>query len=300
MRVAITGSSGMVGRALADALRQRGDEVVRVVRSFRNVSARERVVVWQPDKGQIEATKLEGLDAVVHLAGETIAGVWTSRKKRAIYESRVKGTTLLARTLADRRRKPAVLISMSGVNYYGSDRGDEPLTEESSPGTGFMAEVAIAWEQSAGAVREAGIRVVHPRTAPIFSPRGGILKTLLPLFRLGLGAQLGSGEQYAPWIALDDVVRAFLLFLDRSDLTGPVNLVAPDLVTNAELTAELARAVNRPSVLKAPAFALKLAPGGMGQELLLGGLKVIPRVLQDAGFAWSHPRLRDALRAMLG
>src|SRR5690606_14096330 len=165
MRVAVTGSSGMVGRALLEALRARGDEVVRVVRSFRGVAARERVIVWHPQKGQIEAAKLEGMDAVVHLAGESIAGVWTPRKKREIHQSRVQGTTLLARALAERRQKPAVLISMSGVNYYGSDRGDEPLTESSPPGTSFMAKVVIDWEASATPARDAGIRVVHPRTA---------------------------------------------------------------------------------------------------------------------------------------
>lgn len=300
MRVAITGSSGMVGRALSEALRRRGDEVVRVVRSFRDVSSRERVIVWQPDRGQVEAAKFEGVDAVVHLAGESIAGVWTPGKKRAIYQSRVKGTTLLARTLAERREKPAVLVSMSGVNYYGSNRGAEPLTEASPPGEGFMAEVTRAWEQSADAAREAGIRVVHPRTAPIYSPKGGVLKVLLPLYRLGLGARLGSGEQYMPWIALEDVTGALLFFLDRPGIAGAVNLVAPDFVTNAELNAELARAVKRPTVLKAPAFALRLAPGGMGEELLLAGLKVIPTVLQDAGFIWNQPRLREALGAMLG
>ena len=299
MRVAVTGSSGMVGRALLEALRRRGDEVVRVVRSFRGVAARERVIVWHPQKGQIEAAKLEGMDAVVHLAGESIAGVWTPRKKREIRESRVQGTTLLARALAERREKPAVLISMSGVNYYGSDRGDEPLTEDSPPGTSFMAKVVIDWETSANAARDAGIRVVHPRTAPIFSPKGGMLKVILPLYRLGLGAKLGSGEQYMPWIALDDVTSALLTFLDNPEFAGPVNLVAPQTVTNTELNQELARAVERPAVLKAPAFALKLAPGGMGEELLLGGLKVIPKALQDRGFVWKHPQLRGALAAML-
>lgn len=299
MRVAVTGSSGMVGRALLEALRRRGDEVVRVVRSFRGVAARERVIVWHPQKGQIEAAKLEGMDAVVHLAGESIAGVWTPRKKREIRESRVQGTTLLARALAERREKPAVLISMSGVNYYGSDRGDEPLTEDSPPGTSFMAKVVIDWETSANAARDAGIRVVHPRTAPIFSPKGGMLKVILPLYRLGLGAKLGSGEQYMPWIALDDVTSALLTFLDNPEFAGPVNLVAPQTVTNTELNQELARAVERPTVLKAPAFALKLAPGRMGEELLLGGLKVIPKALQDRGFVWKHPQLRGALAAML-
>ncbi len=299
MRIAITGSSGLIGRALQDALRARGDEIVRVVRSFRNVAAREPVVVWHPDQGQIEAAKLEGMDAVVHLAGESIAGVWTPAKKRAILSSRVQGTGLIARALAERSRKPAVLVSMSGVNWYGSDRGAEPLTEASAPGTGFMAEVAQAWEEAADPARAAGIRVVHPRTAPVFSPEGGMLPLLLPLYRFGLGAKLGSGGQYAPWVALEDAVRAILFLLDRPDIQGPVNVAAPQAVTNAELTEELARAVKRPSVLRVPSFALRLAPGGMADELLLGGLNVVPRVLQEAGFQWTWPRLREALAEML-
>lgn len=289
----------MIGRALQEALRARGDEIVRVVRSLRNVAAREPIVVWHPDQGQIEAAKLEGLDALVHLAGESIAGVWTPGKKRAIRSSREKGTALIARSLAERTRKPAVLVSMSGVNWYGSDRGAEPLTEESGPGTGFMAEVAQAWERAADPARDAGIRVVHPRVAPVFSPKGGMLPALLPLYRLGLGAKLGSGEQYAPWVALEDTVRAILFLIDRTDIQGPVNVVAPQAVTNAELTEALARAVKRPAVLRVPSFALRLAPGGMAEELLLGGLNVVPRVLQEAGFTWKWPRLREALAGML-
>ncbi len=298
MRVAVTGSHGMVGRALTQALQERGDLVTRVVRSFKNVSARERVVVWHPGKGQIEAHKLEGYDAVVHLAGESIAGVWTPGKKRAIRESRVQGTDLLARTLATRREKPAVLVSASGVGYYGTERA-EPLDETSAPGTGFMAETAIAWERAADPARDAGIRVVHTRFGNILSPRGGFLGVLLPLFRLGLGATLGAGDQVWPWIALGDVVRAILFVIDQPELVGPVNVVAPHVVTNAEMTEEVARAVHRPSVLRVPAFALKVAPGRMADELLLGGQHVVSVKLRSAGFEFRHPELHQALESML-
>lgn len=300
MRVAITGSHGMVGRALMQALQARGDEITRVVRSFANVSARERVVVWHPQKGQIEAAKLEGHDAVVNLAGEPLTGVWTPGKKRSIRASRVQGTDLLARTIAQRSTKPSVLVSASGINYYGNEAGAQPVDESAPPGSGFMAEVAVAWERAADPARHAGIRVVHTRFANILSPSGGMLEILLPLFRLGLGAKLGSGEQMWPWVALEDVVRAILFSLDRNDVSGPVNVVAPDAVTNAEFTDAIAVAVHRPSVLRVPTFALKLAPGDFAEQLLLSGLHIVPTKLQEAGFAFRHPELEAALKTMLG
>lgn len=281
------------------ALHARGDEVTRVVRSFKNVSARERVVVWHPQKGQIEAAKLEAHDAVVNLAGESLLGVWTPGKKREIRESRVQGTDLLARTLAQCSARPAVLVSTSGINYYGNAMSPQPIDESAPPGTGFMAEVAVAWERAANPAYEAGIRVVHPRFANILSPGGGMLEILLPLFRLGLGARLGTGEQPWPWVALEDVVRAILFLIDRSDTTGPVNVAAPDAVTNAEFTDALARAVHRPSVLRVPEFALKLAPGNFAEQLILSGLHIVPAKLQAAGFEFRHPRLDAALAAML-
>ena len=299
MRIAVTGSRGLVGSALIRALEERGDTVVRVVRSFTGVSARERVIVWHPEKGVIESGKLEGLDAVVHLAGESLAGVWTPGKKREIRRSRVEGTELLSRSLAAAREKPGALISASGVDYYGDRPGGEPVDEDSPPGTGFMSEVAVAWERAADPARAAGIRVVHTRFAVILSPEGGFLRTLLPLFRLGLGATLGRGTQLWPWVALDDVVNALLFVLDRSDIAGPVNVVAPEAVTHERLTEEIARAVGRPSFLRVPAFALRIAPGNMADQLLLGSKRVVPRRLQEAGFTFRWPELRPALEAML-
>ena len=299
MKVAVTGSSGFVGKALVAALRERGDDVLRIVRSFGGVSARERVAVWHPASGEIEAAKLEGVDAVVHLAGESIAGVWTPGKKRSIRESRVQGTSLLAQTIARLKQKPRVLVSVSGMNYYGERPGAVPVDETSPPGEGFLAEVAVAWEKAADAARHAGIRVVHPRFGNVLHPSGGMLKVLLPLYKLGLGAKFGSGDQMWPWIARDDLIRALLFAIERDDISGPVNFVAPEAVSNATFTEEVARAVERPSVLKVPAFALRVMPGNMADNLLLGGANIVPRKLESAGFEFEHPRLREALESML-
>ena len=300
MKVAVTGSSGFVGKALVAALRERGDDVLRIVRSFGGVSARERVAVWHPSSGEIEAAKLEGADAVVHLAGESIAGVWTPGKKRAIRDSRVQGTSLLTQTIARLKQKPRVLVSVSGMNYYGERPGAVPVDETSPPGEGFLAEVTVAWEKAADPARHAGIRVVHPRFGNVLHPSGGMLKVLLPLYKLGLGAKFGSGDQMWPWIARADLVRALLFVIERDDISGPVNFVAPEAVSNATFTEEVARAVERPSVLKVPAFALRVMPGNMADNLLLGGANIVPRKLEDAGFTFEHPRLREALSSMLG
>lgn len=298
-RVAITGSHGMIGRALMRASQRRGDAVTRVVRSFKNVAARERVIVWHPAKGQIEAAKLEGHHAVVHLAGESLIGVWTPGKKRAIRESRVKGTDLLARTLAGLRDKPAVLVCASGITYYGTDADARPVDESSPPGTGFLAETSVAWERAADPAREAGIRVVHTRFASILSTDGGMLRVLLPFFRLGLGPKFGTGEQISPWVALDDVVRAILFVIDHQELEGPVNVAAPEVVSNAQLAEAIAAAVHRPSILRIPTFALDIAPGGMAGQILLAGQRISSEKLRQAGFVFDHPAVKPALRAML-
>lgn len=299
MKVAVTGSGGFVGKALVATLRERGDDVLRIVRSFGGVSARERVAVWHPASGEIEAAKLDGVDAVVHLAGESIAGVWTPGKKRAIRDSRVQGTSLLAQTIARLKQKPRVLVSVSGMNYYGERPGAVPVDETSPPGEGFLAEVAVAWEKAADPARDAGIRVVHPRFGNVLHPSGGMLKVLLPLYKLGLGTKFGSGDQMWPWIARADLIRALLFVIERDDISGPVNFVAPEAVSNATFTEEVARAVERPSVLKVPAFALRVMPGNMADNLLLGGANIVPRKLERAGFEFEHPALREALRSML-
>ena len=298
MRFAITGSTGLVGGYLTRYLRGQGHEVTRVVRAYGGLPPGERAVVWHPDEGVIEGAGLEGHDVVIHTAGESIAGVWTEGKKRRIRESRVRGTTLLARTLAGLEQKPRALFSASAMGIYG-DRGDERLDEDSPTGTGFLADVAREWEASTQAAEDAGIRVVHMRFGNVLAPDGGMLDVLLPLYRLGLGARLGSGRQYWPWIAADEIGPAIVHILERPELRGPVNFVAPQAVTNAEFTAAVAGAVGRPSIFKVPGFATRLAPGGMADELLLSSMRIRPKRLLDSGYAFRHPELKPALKTML-
>jgi uncharacterized protein (TIGR01777 family) len=297
VRVAITGSTGLVGSALVHHFRHRGDDVTRIVRSYAGIAPQERAVVWNPGEGKIEAEGLRGHDVVIHLAGENIAGVWTPGKKSRIRRSRIDGTTLLARTLAALPERPAVLLSGSAAGYYGSTEKD--VTEGAPPGTGFLSGVVQEWEQATAAASAAGIRVVHMRFGNVLSPDGGVLAALLPLFRLGLGARFGDGRQCWPWVSIDDIAPVVMHLIDQSGIEGPVNVVAPAKTTNAELTTLLARVVRRPSVLTVPAFAARLAPGGMGQEILLGGACVSPARLLETGYSFRYPQLEPALRALL-
>ena len=296
MRVAITGSTGLVGSALVTFFRARGDTVTRIVRSYSGVPPQERVIVWNPAGGTIEADGLRGHDVIIHLAGESIAGVWTPGRKERIRRSRIEGTTLLAKTIASLTEKPKVLLSASAMGFYGDS--SKPVDETSSPGGGFLAEVALDWEAATKPAIDAGIHVAYMRFGNVLSPAGGALGAMLPVFRLGLGASFGSGDQCWPWIALDDVPSAAVHVIER-EIQGPVNFVAPDTVTNATFTATLARVVGRPSLFSVPSFAVKLAPGGMGQELLLGGACIKPRRLLDTGYTFRWPKLEPALRAML-
>jgi uncharacterized protein (TIGR01777 family) len=295
MRIAVTGSTGLIGTALREYFGEAGHDVTQVVRSGVGPGR----VRWDPVAGTIDAAGLEAQDVVVHLAGESIAGVWTDAKKRRIRESRVRGTALLARTLASLRSKPKVLISASAVGIYGSRPASEVVTEATPPGTGFLAEVVQAWEAATAAAVEAGIRVVLLRTGNVLSPRGGMLEALLPVFRLGLGGRLGDGEQVWTWIALDDIPPIVEHVIERDSLTGPVNAVAPSAVTNAEFTRVLAEVLGRPAFFHVPAFAAKLAPGGMAEEILLAGARVEPRRLTESGYAFRYRELRAALIAML-
>lgn len=299
MRIAITGSTGLVGSALTRFLRDGGHQVTRVVRAFGGMPGSERAVVWHPDEDVIEKDGLEDHDVIIHLAGESIAGVWTDGKKRRIRESRVRGTTLLAEALAGLARPPRTLISASAFDIYGDRPPSEPVDEHSEPGSGFLADVVVAWEASTRAASVAGIRVVHTRFGNVLSSEGGVLGVLLPLYRLGLGTKFGDGSQYWPWIALDDVPPAMMHVLERPEITGPVNFVAPEQVTNAQFTDAVAAVVGRPSFLKLPAFAAKLAPGGMAEELLLRGSRVVPKKLIESGYPFRHPDLRPALKVML-
>ncbi|MGH7449199.1 MAG: TIGR01777 family oxidoreductase [Longimicrobiales bacterium] len=299
MRFAITGSTGLIGTELTRYLRASGHEVTRIVRSFSGLPQGERAVVWHPDEGAIDAQGLEDHDVVIHLAGESIAGVWTEGKKRRIRESRLRGTTLLATTLVQLDRPPRVLVSASAFGIYGDRPLSETLDESSRPGVGFLPDVAVAWEESTRPASDGGIRVVNTRFGNVLSPDGGMLGVLLPLYRLGLGAKIGDGRQYWPWIAIGEIPPAVLHVLERPEIHGPLNLVAPEAVTNAEFTDAVAAVVGRPSFLRLPAFAARLAPGRMSDELLLSSARVLPKKLLASGYEFRHPELKPALRVLL-
>lgn len=289
MKIAVTGASGLIGSALVPALRSEGHDVLRLVR--RTADAPDEVT-WDPSRGTVDAERLAGTDAVVHLAG---AGVgdhrWTEAYKREILDSRVDGTSTIAHAVAALDPKPAVLLSASAIGYYG-DTGDRLVDESASRGEGFLAGVVEAWEGAAEAARAAGIRVVHPRSGLVMARGGGAWARMLPLFRLGVGGRLGGGHQYWSFITLDDEVRA-LTFLLTADVSGPVNLTAPTPATNAEVTAAMGSALHRPTVLPVPAFALKAVLGEFSSEVL-GSARVLPRVLQAAGFEFRHADIRTA------
>lgn len=298
MDIAITGASGLIGTAVSAALRADGHRVVPVVR--RPVADGERAVRWDPAGGTIDNAALQGIDAVVHLAGAGIGDKrWSDERKREILESRTRGTAVLAEALAGLDQKPAVLVSGSAIGYYG-DRGDEVLTEDSTAGDIFLSEVCVAWEAAAAPAIEAGIRVPFIRTGIVLSAHGGALKRTLPLFKAFVGGRLGSGRQWWSWISIDDEVAAIRWLLDH-DVAGPVNLTAPEPVTNAEFTKTLGHVLGRPTVLPVPAFGPKLLLGGeLADQLLFASQRVLPTVLEDRGFPFAHRDLETALRAVLG
>jgi uncharacterized protein (TIGR01777 family) len=298
MKILVSGSHGLVGKALIRSLTDDGHEVVRLVRRERTFGDPE--VEWHPNQGRIDAQHLEGFDVVVHLAGENIAsGRWTSEKKRAIRESRVKGTTLLSESLARLSHPPSVFLSASAIGYYG-DRGDELLTEESMPGEGFLADVCVEWEKATQRAAEKGIRTVCTRFGVILDANEGALAKMLFPFRMGIGGRIGDGKQWMSWIALDDVVNGLKFLIEDKATRGPVNFVAPNPVTNAEFTKTLGQVLSRPTVFPVPAFAARLAFGEMADALLLASQKVEPEVLENRGFAFYWPTLEPALRHLLG
>ncbi len=298
MKVLLSGSSGLVGSALVPFLTGGGHEVVRLVRSEPGRETSE--VRWDPEAGEINKAGLEGVDAAVHLAGESIAaGRWTAARKARILESRVKGTQLLAESLAGLEAPPKALVSASAVGYYG-DRGEEALTEDSGSGSAFLSEVCRQWEAATEPAARAGIRVVNLRFGVILASAGGALPRLLTPFRLGVGGRLGSGKQFMSWIALDDVVGAILHALTTETIQGPVNAVAPQSVTNREFTKTLGRILGRPTLFPMPACAARLAFGEMADELLLASQRVEPAKLLASGYRFRFPDLESALRHLLG
>lgn len=294
--VAISGASGFIGSALTAALRERGVRVRPLVRPAGRQAADG--IHWDPEAGTVDSAALEGVDALVHLAGESVASRWTRELKVRIRDSRVRSTELLANALGGLTRKPAVFISASAIGFYG-DRGEEPVDERSPPGRDFLADTSLAWESAAEPAARAGIRVVHPRIGIILDPRGGALQKMLPPFKLGVGGRMGSGRQYMSWMALPDAVRALLFLLEQPGLSGAFNLTSPQPATNAEFTRTLAHVLHRPAVMSVPAFALRAALGEFAEVALLGGARVLPTRLLEAGFTFEHAELGPFLQHVL-
>ncbi len=296
MTVLVTGSSGLVGSALIPNLDAGGHRVFRLVRGSPQGDTERR---WDPERGELDAAHLEGVQAVVHLAGENIAsGRWNDAKKDRIHSSREDGTRLLAQGLAELQTPPGVLICASAVGYYGN-RGEEILNEESAPGDDFLAETCLAWEQAARPAADAGIRTVYLRIGIVLSADGGALAKMLFPFKMGAGGVIGSGDQYMSWITLSDLVRIVNHALNAESLQGPVNAVSPAPVTNREFTRTLGSALSRPTLFPMPAFAARLAFGEMADALLLSSTRVLPARLQESGYEFQHPELHGALRHVL-
>lgn len=296
MNILVTGASGLIGKALTAHLTQSGHRLSRMVRKDRPGPQEVR---WDPSGGIPDTEPLEGLDAVLHLAGENISeGRWTAEKKRRIRDSRIQGTQLLAQSLARLFDPPKVLISVSAVGYYG-DRGEEILDETSGKGSGFLADVCEEWEKATAPALMRGIRVVLPRFGMVLSAMGGALARMLPVFRLGIGGRIGDGRQYVSWIAIEDLVGALDHVLHNESIHGPVNVVAPNPVTHREFAAALGRVLSKPAFFALPAFAARLAFGQMADELLLASARVSPARLQSSGYKFRFPELEGALRRAL-
>lgn len=295
MHVLVSGSSGLIGTALIKKLSAEGHQVTRLVRR----TPRPGEVKWNPDEDAIEVAGLQSIDAVVHLAGAGIADHrWTDDYKKQLVDSRIRGTTLLATTIASLERPPAVMLSGSAIGYYGA-RGDEELDESSPPGAGFLAKLCVDWENATTPAEEAGVRVVHLRTGIVLSPQGGTLKKLLPLFRFGLGGRIGSGKQWQSWISLTDEIGAIGHLLG-SELAGPVNLTAPTPVTQADFAHVMGEVLHRPAVLPIPTFGPKLLYGDeLVENVIATGQRVLPKALEADGYTFHHDTLERALRSLL-
>ncbi len=294
MKVLITGASGLIGSALVPALEDRGDTVVRVVRRPAKSSSE---IEWSPAK-PLTPERMAGVEAVLHLAGATIGQRWTKSAKKKIWESRVKGTSAVATAVAESYRAtgaPSVMVSMSGVGYYGL-RGDEELTEESSKGSGFLADLSQAWENATAEAAKSGVRVVTPRTGVVLSVHGGALKKMLLPFKLGLGGRIGGGDQWMSWIALQDLINVLRFLLIEESLSGAINAVAPAPVRNVEFVKALGAVLHRPTVFPMPEFAVKMLFGEMGKETLLASQRAYPKRLEAVEFGFQYPDVASALR----
>jgi len=295
MKIVISGASGLIGTQLVTSLKSSGHEVVQLVRR----SAAAGQIMWDPKSGKLDPASLEGCDAVIHLSGAGIGDKrWSDAYRKEILDSRTTTTSLLANTIASLQRKPSVFLSGSAIGIYGA-RGDEQLTETSAHGTGFLADVCKQWEAAAKPAVDAGVRTVFLRTGIVLSPKGGALKKLLPLFRLGVGGKFGNGKQWQSWISMDDEV-ASIIHLLTANVSGAVNLTAPQPVTNAEFTKVLARVVKRPAIVPVPTFAPKILLGGeLADALLFTGQRVMPQALTASGYVFKHSTLESALRSLL-
>lgn len=293
MKVLISGATGFIGVPLTKRLRERGDEVTILTRG----PSGDGAIHWDPEKGELDAAEVAGFDAIVHLAGESVAGLWTERKKRAIINSRREGTTLLASAAAAADLKPKAFVSSSAIGFYG-DRGDEKLTEDSGAGDGFLAVVVDVWEGSAQPARDAGIRTVNLRIGLVIAESGGMMSKVKPLFKLGAGGKLGSGEQWWSWVTLDDVVGAFVHAIDSESVNGVYNVAAPNPVTNAQFTKDLAKALHRPAFIPAPKFALKLTAREMADEMLLSSQRIDASKLSASGYEFGDTELPAALERL--
>ncbi|HXD31787.1 MAG TPA: TIGR01777 family oxidoreductase [Pyrinomonadaceae bacterium] len=296
MKILVSGSHGLVGSAFIDSVRKDGVEVYSLVRG---APKSDLEIEWHPNHADLKVSDIEGMDVVVHLAGESIAeGRWSDDKKKRIRDSRVNGTAMLSRALVKLNRPPQVFVCASAIGYYGS-RGDEVLTEASSPGDDFLSSVCVEWEQATEPASNKGIRTVKARFGIILSTDGGALAKMLPPFRMGVGGRVGDGKQWMSWIALDDVVSGLRFVIETDEMSGPVNFVAPNPVTNSEFTKSLGKALSRPTIFPIPAFAVRLAFGEMADALLLSSTRVNPVELTKAGYDFSHPHLAEALQSVL-
>ena len=297
MKILISGSTGLIGTATSKMFKDGGHDVHRLVRG--SVQPDHNEIHWNPVTGVIDPARLEGFDAVVHLSGENIAARrWSPEQKKLIRDSRFNSTSLLAKTLAKLESPPKVLVAASAIGYYGN-RGDEVLTEESAPGTGFLPNTCKLWEAAAEAVKVKGIRLVTLRTGVVLSSKGGALAKMLFPFKMGVGGKIGNGRQYTSWVALDDVTAAILHALMTESLSGPVNLTAPNPVTNREFTKTLGKVLKRPTIFPLPGFVVKILFGEMGEYLLLGSSRVVPQKLEASGYQFKYPTLEGALHRAL-